>query len=106
MLIVDNGCLTPSSSSITRALLLSGQVRRVYLDELGDLRQQPLGLGLMLLTNVTSETEAVEGARFLLEEAEKSRPVVVFIHLNSRLDYANMMSWAVMKPELVFKVAN
>ena len=52
-------------------MLESGQVRRVYLDELGDLRQQPLGLGLMLLTNVTSETEAVEGARFLLEQARQ-----------------------------------
>jgi predicted transposase YdaD len=52
-------------------LLESGQVRRVYLDELGDLREQPLGLGLMLLTNVTSETEAVEGARFLLEQARQ-----------------------------------
>lgn len=56
---------------IHRALLESGQVRRVYLDELGDLRQQPLGLGLMLLTNVTAETEAVEGARFLLEQARQ-----------------------------------
>jgi predicted transposase YdaD len=52
-------------------LLESGQVRRVYLDELGDLRQQPLGLGLMLLTNVTSETEAMEGARFLLQQARQ-----------------------------------
>jgi predicted transposase YdaD len=52
-------------------LLESNQVKRVYLDELGDLRQQPLGLGLMLLTNVTSETEAVEGARFLLQQARQ-----------------------------------
>lgn len=63
--------LEPSNSTIHRALLESGQVRRVYLDELGDLRQQPLGLGLMLLTNVTSETEAMEGARFLLEQARQ-----------------------------------
>ncbi len=56
---------------IHRALLESGQVRRVYLDELGDLRQQPLGLGLMLLTNIISETEAVEEARFLLEQARQ-----------------------------------
>lgn len=71
VIIFGSGSLEPSSSSIHRALLESGQVRRVYLDELGDLRQQPLGLGLMLLTNVTSETEAVEGARFLLEQARQ-----------------------------------
>ncbi|AUB38438.1 putative transposase YdaD [Nostoc flagelliforme CCNUN1] len=71
VIIFASGSLEPSSSSIHRALLESGQVRRVYLDELGDLREQPLGLGLMLLTNVTSETEAVEGARFLLEQARQ-----------------------------------
>ncbi|MEH2244496.1 Rpn family recombination-promoting nuclease/putative transposase [Nostoc sp.] len=71
VIIFGSRSLEPSSSSIHRALLESGQVRRVYLDELGDLRQQPLGLGLMLLTNVTSETEAVEGARFLLEQARQ-----------------------------------
>ncbi len=71
VIIVASRSLEPSSSSIHRALLESGQVRRVYLDELGDLQQQPLGLGLMLLTNVTSETEAVEGARFLLEQARQ-----------------------------------
>ncbi|MEH2382292.1 MAG: Rpn family recombination-promoting nuclease/putative transposase [Nostoc sp.] len=71
VIIFGSRSLEPSSSSIHRALLESGQVRRVYLDELGDLRQQPLGLGLMLLTNVTSETEAAEGARFLLEQARQ-----------------------------------
>ncbi|QHG18094.1 DUF2887 domain-containing protein [Nostoc sp. ATCC 53789] len=71
VIIFGSRSLEPSSSSIHRALLESDQVRRVYLDELGDLRQQPLGLGLMLLTNVTSETEAVEGARFLLEQARQ-----------------------------------
>jgi predicted transposase/invertase (TIGR01784 family) len=71
VIIFGSRSLEPSSASIHRALLESGQVRRVYLDELGDLRQQPLGLGLMLLTNVTSETEAVEGARFLLEQARQ-----------------------------------
>ncbi|MFN6486412.1 MULTISPECIES: Rpn family recombination-promoting nuclease/putative transposase [unclassified Nostoc] len=71
VIIFPSRSLEPSNSMIHRALLESGQVRRVYLDELGDLRQQPLGLGLMLLTNVTSETEAVEGARFLLEQAQQ-----------------------------------
>ncbi|WP_392479642.1 DUF2887 domain-containing protein [Nostoc sp. C110] len=71
VIIFASRSLEPSNSTIHRALLESGQVRRVYLDELGDLREQPLGLGLMLLTNVTSETETVEGARFLLEQARQ-----------------------------------
>ncbi|MCF2149385.1 Rpn family recombination-promoting nuclease/putative transposase [Desmonostoc muscorum LEGE 12446] len=71
VVIFPSRSLEPSNLMIHRALLESGQVRRVYLDELGDLRQQPLGLGLMLLTNVTAEAEAVEGARFLLEQARQ-----------------------------------
>lgn len=71
VVIFPSRSLEPSNLTIHRALLESRQVRRVYLDELGDLRQQPLGLGLMLLTNVTSEAEAVEGARFLLEQARQ-----------------------------------
>ncbi|WGV23599.1 DUF2887 domain-containing protein [Halotia branconii] len=71
VLIFRSRSLEPSNPAIHRALLESNQVRRVYLDELGDLKQQPLGLGLMLLTNVNSETEAVEGARFLLEQAQQ-----------------------------------
>ncbi|MBD2243011.1 DUF2887 domain-containing protein [Nostoc sp. FACHB-888] len=71
VIIFGSGSFEPSKPIIHRALLESGQVKRIYLDELGDLRQQSLGLGLMLLTNVTSETKAVEGARFLLERARQ-----------------------------------
>jgi predicted transposase YdaD len=78
VIIFPSRSLEPSKSTIHRALLESGQVRRVYLDELGDIRQQPLGLGLMLLTNVSDETKAVEGARFLLEQAKaKSEQAII-----------------------------
>ncbi|WP_414753417.1 Rpn family recombination-promoting nuclease/putative transposase [Anabaena sp. CCY 9910] len=70
VIIYASRSLEPSNTTIHRALLESGQVRRVYLDELGDLQQQPLGLGLMLLTTIP-ETEAVESARFLLEQAQQ-----------------------------------
>ena len=78
VIIFPSRSLEPSNSTIHRALLESGQVRRVYLDELGDIRQQPLGLGLMLLTNVTDETKAVEAAQFLLEQAKaKSEQAII-----------------------------
>lgn len=71
VIIFGSRSLEPSNTKIHRGSLESGQVRRVYLDELGDLRQQPLGLGLMLLTNITAETEAMEAARFLLAQAQQ-----------------------------------
>jgi predicted transposase YdaD len=69
VVIFPDRSLEPSKTTIHRALLESTQVRRIYLNELGDFRQQPLGLGLILLTTI-SETEAVEAAKFLLEQAK------------------------------------
>ncbi len=71
VIIFPSRSLEPTNSTIHRALLESNQVRRVYLDELGDLRQQPLAIGLMLLTNITSEAETVEAGRYLLEQAQQ-----------------------------------
>jgi predicted transposase/invertase (TIGR01784 family) len=70
VIIFGSRSMEPSNSMIHRGLLENGQVRRVYLDELGDLRQQPLGLGLMLLTTIP-EAEAVESAQFLLKLAQQ-----------------------------------
>ncbi|MEH1838276.1 MAG: Rpn family recombination-promoting nuclease/putative transposase [Nostoc sp.] len=48
-----------------RSLLNGGQVHRIYLDELGDIRTLPLWVALMVLTTVTEE-QAPEQARYLL----------------------------------------
>lgn len=56
-----------------RALLNSNQVNRVYLDELGDIRQLPLGLALMVLTTL-SEQQAPEEAKYLLTRTRQELP--------------------------------
>ena len=48
-----------------RGFLNSPQVHRVYLDELGDIQELPLGLGVMLLTTL-GESQAPAVARYLL----------------------------------------
>ncbi len=53
-----------------RALLNSDQVHRVYLNELGDLAQLPLGVAAMVLT-IVKESEAPEQARMLLGRANQ-----------------------------------
>jgi predicted transposase YdaD len=50
-------------------MLKSEQTRTIYLDELGDLREQSLGLGLMMLT-IVPEQNAIESAKFLMEKAK------------------------------------
>ena len=53
-----------------RSLLSSDQVHRVYLNELGDIRQLPMGIALMLLT-IVQEDQASEEARYLLERSQQ-----------------------------------
>jgi predicted transposase/invertase (TIGR01784 family) len=60
-----------------RALLNSPQVHLVYLDELGEIAQLPLGVALMVLTTV-DEDAAPAAARMLLSrtEQETSTPAI------------------------------
>jgi predicted transposase/invertase (TIGR01784 family) len=51
-----------------RTFLNGNQVHRVYLDELGDIRQLPLWVALMVLTTVAEE-QAPQEARYLLERS-------------------------------------
>ncbi|MGB7250024.1 MAG: Rpn family recombination-promoting nuclease/putative transposase [Phormidesmis sp.] len=56
-----------------RSFLNGGQTHRIYLDELGDIRQLPLWVGLMVLTTVDEE-QAPEEARALLSRAQAISP--------------------------------
>jgi predicted transposase YdaD len=60
-----------------RSFLNGGQVHRIYLDELGDIRNLPLWVALMVLTTLREE-EAPEQARYLLSRTrqEQSLPTV------------------------------
>jgi predicted transposase/invertase (TIGR01784 family) len=53
-----------------RSLLRSEQVHRVYLGELGEIRQLPLEVALMVLTTV-EEAQAPEEARYLLRRSQQ-----------------------------------
>ncbi|MEG3908014.1 Rpn family recombination-promoting nuclease/putative transposase [Microcoleus sp. w2-18bC1] len=53
-----------------RYLLNCNQVHRVYLDELGDIEQLPLGVALMALTTI-DEASTPEAARLLLARSQR-----------------------------------
>jgi predicted transposase/invertase (TIGR01784 family) len=53
--------------------LNSPQVHRIYLDELGDIRQLPVWVGLMVLTTL-EENCASEEARYLLTRSQQEKP--------------------------------
>ncbi|MCZ0903726.1 DUF2887 domain-containing protein, partial [Microcoleus sp. HI-ES] len=53
-----------------RSLLNCNQVHRVYLDELGEIEQLPLGVALMALTTI-DEASTPEAARLLLARSQR-----------------------------------
>ena len=66
VIIFGSRSLEPSEWEWYRSLLLGSQVVRIYLDEIEDWQDQPLALGLALLT-VVSDEEIIDRARLLLE---------------------------------------
>lgn len=56
-----------------RSFLNGGQVHRVYLDELGDIRSLSVGVALMVLTTL-NKTQALEQARYLLAKTRQQVP--------------------------------
>lgn len=56
-----------------RNQLNGDQVHRIYLDELGDIRQLPLWVALMVLTTINEE-KAPQEARYLLERSSVEQP--------------------------------
>lgn len=56
-----------------RSLLNGGQVHRIYLDELGDIRQLSVWVALMVLTTVDDEL-APQEARYLLTRTSQEAP--------------------------------
>ena len=69
LVIFPSRSLEPSDQKTHRIYLNSNQVQRIYLDELGDPSQQPIGINLMQLTLAPSETMA-DLARLLIERVQ------------------------------------
>jgi predicted transposase/invertase (TIGR01784 family) len=62
--------IEPGNTHIHRSMLNGPQVQRIYLDELGDLSKQSIGIRLMQLT-ITPEKQAPEQARELIRQANQ-----------------------------------
>ncbi|WP_445634019.1 DUF4351 domain-containing protein [Nostoc sp. DSM 114161] len=73
VIIYPSRSVEQSDTNPHRSLLNGGQVHRVYLDELGDIRQLPLWVALMVLTTVEEE-QAPQEARYLLERSRQEQP--------------------------------
>ncbi|MFM6039664.1 MAG: Rpn family recombination-promoting nuclease/putative transposase [Sphaerospermopsis kisseleviana] len=70
VIIYPSRNIEQSDISPHRSLLNGDQVHRIYLDELGDIQQLPLWVGLMVLTTL-KESEAPAAARNLLTRSNQ-----------------------------------
>ncbi|WP_354636180.1 Rpn family recombination-promoting nuclease/putative transposase [Planktothricoides raciborskii] len=73
VIIYPSRSIEQSDTHPYRALLNSDQVHRVYLNELGEIRQLPIGIALMVLT-ILKEKQTPEEARYLLDRVQREVP--------------------------------
>ena len=67
-----------SNTVTVRELLASGRIVRVYLDELGEIEQLPIGVGLMVLTTLEGDAAKTE-ARLAIDRSGGNRDIIEMI---------------------------
>ena len=67
-----------SNTVTVRELLASGRIVRVYLDELGEIEQLPIGIGLMVLTTLEGDA-AKTAARSAIERSGGDLDIIEMI---------------------------
>jgi predicted transposase/invertase (TIGR01784 family) len=70
VVIFPSRSLEPENPAMHRSILNSTQVQRIYLDELGDSPDQPVGIRLMQLT-IAEQAQTPEQARLLIQEVNQ-----------------------------------
>jgi predicted transposase/invertase (TIGR01784 family) len=67
-----------SNADTVRELLASGRIVRVYLDELGEIEELPIGVGLMVLTTLEGDAAKTE-ARRAIDRSGSDRDIIEMI---------------------------
>jgi predicted transposase/invertase (TIGR01784 family) len=75
VVIYPTRSMEQSRTEMVDELLASGRIKRVYLDELGDVSELPIGLGLMVLTTLEGDG-ATQSAIGLIQRAEGERGII------------------------------
>jgi predicted transposase/invertase (TIGR01784 family) len=70
LVIYPSRVVEQTSTNVPRELFESGRIQAVYLDELGDIDQRPLELGLLILTILEGDT-AITTAKNLMTRARR-----------------------------------
>lgn len=74
VIIYPSRNIEQSNSHSYRFLIGSNQVHRVYLNELGEIRQLPTGIALMVLTTLEEDASLAEAQHLLMKSGQESDP--------------------------------
>jgi predicted transposase/invertase (TIGR01784 family) len=78
VVIYPSRSIEQSNISTVRELLASGRILRVYLDELGEIAELPIGVGLMVLTTLEGDEAKIQ-ARTAIERSGGDRDIIDLI---------------------------
>jgi predicted transposase/invertase (TIGR01784 family) len=78
VVIYPSRSIEQSNTVTVRELLASGRIQRVYLDELGEIEELPIGVGLMVLTTLEGDKAKIQ-ARSAIERAGGDRAIIDLI---------------------------
>jgi predicted transposase/invertase (TIGR01784 family) len=78
VVIYPSRSVEQSRTDTVREMLASGRITRVYLDELGEIGQLPIGVGLMVLTTIEGNEATMQALR-LIERAQGNRAIIDLI---------------------------
>jgi predicted transposase/invertase (TIGR01784 family) len=73
--IYPSRSLEQSQKEVVADMLVSGRITPIYLDELPDTEELPIGLGLMVLTTLEGDLATAE-ARRLIRQSQSSRDII------------------------------
>jgi predicted transposase/invertase (TIGR01784 family) len=78
VVIYPSRSIEQSNTGMVLELLASGRIQRIYLDELGEIEELPIGVGLMVLTTLEGD-EAKTEARSAIERSGGDRAIIDLI---------------------------
>jgi predicted transposase/invertase (TIGR01784 family) len=75
VVIYQSRSIEQSRIDTVQEMLVSGRIQRVYLDELGEIDQLPIGVGLMVLTTLEGD-KATQSAISLIDRGQGDRGII------------------------------
>lgn len=89
VVIYPSRSVEQSRTEMVREMLASGRIRRVYLDELGEIPELPTGLGLMVLTTLEGDDATIQ-ARGLIERSPDRVDIINLISTIMVYKFSNL----------------